>query len=144
MLLRYTNFVEIMAPLMSMQALRHLMPTLDNDDIKSAWGLDFVWPYLLNNRDVAVIDKTPMTHTRPVTAFNPDSNFYRMYNIDPMLEGHQNMTKYGLSSNTKPRCFREVRLPVTEEVPPLAVAVAPSSSSSSEREREVIFGNIKN
>ena len=110
MLLRYTNFVEIMAPLLSIQALRHLMPTLDNDEIKSAWGLDFVWPYLLNNRDVAVVDKTPMTHTRPVTAFNPDSNFYRKFNIDPMLEGHNNMTKYGLHSNTKPRCFREVRL----------------------------------
>ena len=110
-LLRYTNFVEIMAPLLSISALLHLMPTLDTDEIKSAWGLDFVWPYLLNNTNVAVIDKTPMTHTRPVTAFNPDSNFYRKFNIDPMLEGHQNMTKYGVHSNTKPRCFHEIKLP---------------------------------
>jgi hypothetical protein len=109
-LLRYTNFVEIMAPLLSIGALLHLMPTLDNDEVKSAWGLDFVWPYLLNNTKVAVVDKTPMTHTRPVTAFNPDSNFYRKYNIDPMLEGHQNMTKYGVPSNTKPKCFSEIRL----------------------------------
>jgi len=110
MLLRYTNFVEIMAPLLSIQALLHLMPTLDNNEIKSAWGLDFVWPYLLNNQNVAVIDKTPMTHTRPVTAFNPDSNFYRKFNIDPMLEGHLNMTKYGVHSNTKPKCLREITL----------------------------------
>ena len=109
LVLRFTNFVEIMAPLLHNDALRHLMPTLDTDEIKSAWGLDFVWPFLLNFKAVAVVDQTPMTHTRPVTAFNPDSNFYRKFNIDPMLEGHKNMTRYGLSSNTKPRCLREVR-----------------------------------
>ena len=109
-ILRYTNFVEIMAPLLSISALIHLMPTLDNDDIKSAWGLDYVWPYLLNYKNVAVVDKTPMTHTRPVAAFNPDSGFYRKFNIDPMLEGHQNMIKYGLNSDVKARCLHEIRL----------------------------------
>ena len=109
LVLRFTNFVEIMAPLLHKDALHHLMPTLDTDEIKSAWGLDFVWPFLLNFKAVAVVDQTPMTHTRPVTAFNPDSNFYRKFNIDPMLEGHNNMTRYGLSSNTKPRCLQEVR-----------------------------------
>ncbi len=80
-ILRFTNFVEIMAPCLHITALKHVWGTLDEDRIKSGWCLDLVWPHLLNYKRVAVVDKTPMIHTRPVTAFNPNGFFYQKYNI---------------------------------------------------------------
>lgn len=64
-LLRYTNFVEIMSPLMNQKTLQILKETFDVN--YSSWGLDGIWPYLLGNpKDkVAVIDKISMTHTKP-------------------------------------------------------------------------------
>ena len=64
-LLRYTNFVEVMAPLMDLDTLLKLKETFDVN--YSSWGLDGVWPYLLGNpKDkVAIIDAVKMIHTKP-------------------------------------------------------------------------------
>ena len=64
-LLRYTNFVEVMAPLMDLDTLLKLKETFDVN--YSSWGLDGVWPYLLGNpKDkVAIIDTVKMIHTKP-------------------------------------------------------------------------------
>jgi hypothetical protein len=64
--LRYTNFVEVMAPAFSRDALHACAPTFGLS--KSGWGLDFAWPIVLGRpRDsVAIVDATPMVHTRPV------------------------------------------------------------------------------
>ena len=63
---RYTNFVEIMAPLFSAAALARCLPTFRKS--ASGWGLDLIWPALLGYpRDaIAVIDEIEITHTRPV------------------------------------------------------------------------------
>ena len=108
-ILRYTNFVEIMAPCLHVNALEHVWKTLDEDRIKSGWSLDVVWPHLLNYQRVAVIDKTPMMHTRPVTAFNPNGFFYQKYKIDPRNEGHITMQKYRVRSH-RPEVLRVVRM----------------------------------
>ena len=108
--LRFTNFVEIMAPCLRREALKHLFKTLDEDRIKSGWGLDLVWPHLLNYERVAVIDQTPMVHTRPLTAFNPNGFFYRKYNIDPMYEGQETLKMYGVRP-FKPECRGRIPLP---------------------------------
>jgi hypothetical protein len=108
-ILRYTNFVEIMAPCLHVNALEHVWKTLDEDRVKSGWSLDVVWPHLLNYQRVAVIDKTPMMHTRPVTAFNPNGFFYQKYKIDPRNEGHITMQKYGVRSH-RPEVLRVVRI----------------------------------
>lgn len=65
-LLRYTNFVEVMSPLMSLNTVNILKETFDIN--YSSWGLDGIWPYMLGNPTdkVAIIDSIIMTHTKPV------------------------------------------------------------------------------
>lgn len=63
--LRYTNFVEVMCPLFSRNALRLCLPTF-NGSI-SGWGLDLIWPCLLGrvHTRMAIIDDVAVAHTRP-------------------------------------------------------------------------------
>lgn len=67
-LLRRTNFVEVMAPVFDRNALALLSPTFSQ--VKVGWGLDYLWPVLMEQAclgdKIAVIDETPVTHTRPV------------------------------------------------------------------------------
>lgn len=72
---RSVGFVEIMMPCFSRRALEQLLPTLDLTLTGWGWGLDSLWPKLLDHRGLGVIDATPMLHTRPVGAFR-----------DPVLE----------------------------------------------------------
>jgi hypothetical protein len=63
---RWTGFVEIMIPGFSRAAMERLVPTLDLSETGWGWGLDSVWPKLLDYRNVGIIDATPVIHTRPV------------------------------------------------------------------------------
>ena len=63
---RWVGFVEIMIPGFSTAALERLLPTLDLSDTGWGWGLDSLWPKLLDYRNVGIIDGTPVVHTRPV------------------------------------------------------------------------------
>jgi hypothetical protein len=63
---RRTGFVEIMVPGFSTAALEELLPTLDLSVTGWGWGLDSLWPKLLDYRNVGIIDGTPVLHTRPV------------------------------------------------------------------------------
>jgi hypothetical protein len=63
---RFTGFVEIMVPGFSKAGLEKLQPTLDLSDTGWGWGLDSLWPKLLDYKNVAIIDGTPVVHTRPV------------------------------------------------------------------------------
>ena len=66
-LVRYTNFVEVMAPIFSRDALKEIAPTIELSP--SGWGLDFLWSKVFSKKGedrVAVIDATPVKHTRPV------------------------------------------------------------------------------
>ena len=64
--LRFTNFVEIMCPLMSKICLTKLIDSFEYS--KSGWGLDFLWPKLLGypKNKIAIIDLVNIIHTRPV------------------------------------------------------------------------------
>lgn len=65
--LRYVNFVEVMAPVMSRASLSELGGTFAQS--ASGWGLDRLWPKLVQNPDrkrIAILDAAPVTHTRPV------------------------------------------------------------------------------
>jgi hypothetical protein len=66
---RRAGFVEIMVPCFSRAALERLLPTLDLTTTGWGWGLDSLWPKLLDYRNVGVIDAAPVLHTRPVGAF---------------------------------------------------------------------------
>jgi hypothetical protein len=66
--LRFTSFVEIMAPLFAREALAVVAPSFGLN--QSGYGLDHLWPALLGaplNR-IAVIDEVAMVHTRPMGA----------------------------------------------------------------------------
>ena len=62
--LRFTNFVEIMAPILSATMLKRIAHTLDGKI--SGFGLDTLWPRLSEVGRIAIIDDTPVKHTRPV------------------------------------------------------------------------------
>lgn len=79
-LLRYTNFVEIICPLMSYSCLLKLKNTFTLT--KTGWGIDFLWTKLLNypTNKIAIIDDIVVTHTKPV------GNDYSRFNVNPMDE----------------------------------------------------------
>ncbi len=64
--LRFTNFVEVMAPCFKNSLLRGAMPTFNKT--RSGWGIDWLWPPLADNprTGVAIVDDVVMHHTRPI------------------------------------------------------------------------------
>ncbi|MDR7079842.1 hypothetical protein J2Y03_004900 [Neobacillus niacini] len=78
--LRYTNFIEAMAPIFSKSALQKCWRTFEKST--SGWGLDFVWPKLLEypSDRIAVIDATPISHTRV------SGDLYSSINVNPFDE----------------------------------------------------------
>jgi len=66
---RRSGFVEIMAPCFTSETLGKLLHTLDLTPTGWGWGLDSLWPKLLDYQRMGVIDATPVLHTRPVGNF---------------------------------------------------------------------------
>jgi hypothetical protein len=67
--LRFTNFIEIMVPVIGIELLRDTLPLLK--DNRSGFGMDFLWPTLAmkksgTSESVAIIDSVSVCHTRPV------------------------------------------------------------------------------
>lgn len=65
--IRYTRFVEVMAPIFDRQTLQICLPTFSAS--ATGWGLDYLWPTLLDageHERIGIIDATPVRHTRPV------------------------------------------------------------------------------
>ena len=92
-ILRYTNFVEIMCPMMSASALKSLRGTFDLS--VSGYGLDFLWPKILNypKDKIAIIDEIVVEHTSKVGA-----NYQGRFKISPSTEMRKIMEEYSLSS----------------------------------------------
>ena len=67
-LLRFTTFVEIMAPVFSVAALRRAAPTFAINP--SDYGLDHLWPAMIDAPPTAfaIIDAVGVLHTRPIGA----------------------------------------------------------------------------
>lgn len=63
---RYTNFVELMAPILSRTMLKKILPLFAQT--RSGFGIDFVWQRFVGDplREVAIIDDVVVRHTRPV------------------------------------------------------------------------------
>lgn len=64
--LRYTNWVEIMCPCMSRNALRKCITTFNEN--KTGWSIDAAWNVLLGHpkKEIAIIDAIMAIHTRAV------------------------------------------------------------------------------
>lgn len=86
---RWVGFVEIMVPGFRTAALEALLPTLDLSETGWGWGLDSLWPKLLDYRNVGIIDGTPVMHTRPVGRMrDPDLQRRVLAESDAILAGN--------------------------------------------------------
>ena len=83
-LIRYTNFVEIMAPCFSASMLAKSLPLFVAN--LSGWGLDFMWSKLADSPEtgVAIIDMVTVRHTRPIGG--PNYKSLRAQGISPLVE----------------------------------------------------------
>jgi len=63
---RYTNFVEIMVPLLSQETMKRSLPKFAKT--KSGFGLDFIWGKWAeaSGEKIGIIDAVEVFHTRPV------------------------------------------------------------------------------
>lgn len=61
---RATTFVEIMAPFLSRDALLKCLPTFTLSEL--GWGLEYLWNEILRSKDMAIVDRFPVTHIRPI------------------------------------------------------------------------------
>lgn len=89
---RFTNFVEIMAPVLSTDMLARVFPTLAGNI--SGYGLDAVWPHYSKLGKVAIIDDTPVKHTRPVGG--PNYAFSEKAGLAPAHEDWLASATYGV------------------------------------------------
>ena len=94
-LLRYTNFVECMAPCMTPSVIRKMLPYLPLSP--SGFGLDYIWGRLEpdNRQTAAIIDATPMRHTRPVGRFFASRLVEA--GVDFRSQGHALVERFGVS-----------------------------------------------
>lgn len=89
--LRYTNFVEVLAPLFSIDCLFKIYETFDLNF--SSWGYDFLWPSILGypKNKIAIIDDIIMTHTKPI------GQDYSRFPICPSIELSELLSSYNLT-----------------------------------------------
>lgn len=87
-LLRYTNFIEMMLPCFSREALKKVLVSFAEN--KSGWGVEYRWSQLIesNKSDMAIIDDIQMQHVRPIQSKKRD-------NINEL---HEYITKHNLST----------------------------------------------
>lgn len=94
--LRFTTFVEIMAPCFSRLALKLCRPYLGAT--VSSWGPNHLFPKLLGypKRAIAVVDATPVIHTRPAGG-GPNSALTREQGLEPSAERDAFLRAHGLT-----------------------------------------------
>jgi GR25 family glycosyltransferase involved in LPS biosynthesis len=117
--IRYTRFVEVMAPLFSRAALHLCAPTFAES--RSGWGLDWVWPDLCRDAGlgrIALLDATPVHHTRPV-----GGELYRNHpEMNPRADAARLLRAYGIEDVRAVAKYsfegqvREVALPLGERL----------------------------
>jgi len=91
-ILRYTNFVEIMCPMMGISTLNKLLDTFDYT--VSGYGLDLLWPKLLDypKDKIAIIDEVTVKHVNPV-----GGNYLGRFKIAPIDELYFILNKYDIT-----------------------------------------------
>ncbi len=108
-----------MAPVFSRAALRLCAPTFAQS--RSGWGLDWLWPRLCDEAGlgrIAIIDATPVRHTRPV-----GGELYRNHpGMDPRADAERILRRYGIEEVRAVAKYsfegrvREVPLPLLERL----------------------------
>ena len=112
-ILRYTNFVEMMMPCFSRDALKAVLPTFEQ---KIRWcGIEMHWPVLIgsNHNDMAIVDAVSARHTRPVQSWNflsqlQQENYLKKHNLSWSIEMYGGLPLDNVDFEGK-RAFDEVR-----------------------------------
>jgi hypothetical protein len=86
--IRYTRFVEVLAPLFKNNILLKLYNTFDENE--SSWGYDYLWPFLLGYPEmkIAILDQINMVHIKPV------GGNYSRFKKHPRIEMNELIKKY--------------------------------------------------
>ena len=87
--LRYTNFVEMMVPCFSSEALRKVLPTFEKK--VRGCGIEYHWPTLINtnNSDMAILDEIHVSHIRPLQSWECQKemeDYLAKYHIEPSIK----------------------------------------------------------
>lgn len=90
-----TNFVEIQAPCFSIKGFNEIIDTILHPDIKSGWGLDYVWSNIFkrNRGRIGVINNVIMEHVRYVS--KKTTKDYQG-GIDPFKEMQLTMSRHNV------------------------------------------------
>jgi hypothetical protein len=82
--IRFTNYVEVMAPCLCSAMLQKALPLFNSN--LSGWGLDHVWCTLADDplNRIAIIDEITVRHTRPVGG--PNYKLLRQTGVSPWDE----------------------------------------------------------
>jgi hypothetical protein len=93
--LRFTNFVEIMAPCFNSDFLKQMLPSF-NENL-SGWGLDFLWATRISDwTRIAIIDAVTVRHTRP-PGRGPNYRHLVSSGKDPHQELSEFLAKFGVT-----------------------------------------------
>lgn len=94
---RWTDWVEIMAPCFQRAALDACLPTFDENI--SGWGIDSLWPRILRHHPgrIGIVDAVQMTHTRPFGG--PNYRHLREKRLDPVDELAALLDRHGLRAS---------------------------------------------
>jgi hypothetical protein len=97
LLLRYTSFVESMAPFFSRRALARVTPTFGES--VSGWGLSFLWSQRLPWPEYrsAVVDAVQVNHTIPVRQGSLRPTLDAL-GVDPERERNEIMKRHGIQA----------------------------------------------
>jgi hypothetical protein len=98
-----------MCPLFSRDALRLVLPTFTLN--VSAWGIDWLWASMFRPEELAVVDATPMDHTRPLQSGGVHRRLAAL-GVNPYEEHRQLVQKYGIENRRfhKASCRGTARL----------------------------------
>lgn len=80
---RLVDMIEVMCPYFSREALKTVIRTFDLS--YSTWGLDYIWPKVLNIKP-AVVDEFVIKHTRPVDAKGAFYKYMKTIGVSPAQE----------------------------------------------------------
>lgn len=112
-ILRYTNFVEMMMPCFSRDALKAVLPTFEKE---IRWcGIEMHWPVLVgsNHKDMAIVDAVSAKNTRSVQSWNSLSqlqqeNYLKKHNLSWSIEMYGGLPLDNVDFEGK-QAFDEVR-----------------------------------
>jgi len=98
LILRYTPFVEVGAPIFSQQGFWRAAPTFTES--KSGWGLDVIWPRLFRHGEMAVIDQVGVEHMSQIGKGELYENLAKL-GVSAQSEFDAIVAKYGGFDNER-------------------------------------------